>query len=76
MDEAHQILELLGYYRSFVPAFSDITLPITNLLKKNTPFMWSKKCQLTLDYLKEIFCNKTNITVPRPPKNYVLYIDA
>ena len=30
---------LLGYYRSFIPAFADITLPITNLLKKNTPFM-------------------------------------
>ena len=34
MDEAHQILGLLGYNRSFIPAFADITLPITNLLKK------------------------------------------
>ena len=41
MDEACQILGLLGYYRSFVPAVADITLPITNLLKKNTPFMRS-----------------------------------
>ena len=42
INEAHQILGLLGYYRSFVPAFADITLPITSLLKKNTPFMWSE----------------------------------
>ena len=41
VDEAHQILGLLGYYMSFIPAFTDITLPITNLLKKNTPFVWS-----------------------------------
>ena len=34
VDEAHQILELLGYYRSFVPAFANITSPITSLLKK------------------------------------------
>ena len=54
MDEAHQILGLLGYYRSFVPAFVNITLPITSLLKKNTPFVWSDKCQLALEYLKEI----------------------
>ena len=40
VDEAHQILGLLGYYRSFAPAFADITTPITNLLKKNTPFVW------------------------------------
>ena len=47
MDEACQILGLLGYYRSFTPAFADITTPITNLLKKNIPFVWSKQCQAT-----------------------------
>ena len=57
-DKACHILRLLGYYRSFVPAFANITLPITSLLKKNTPFIWSSKCQQVLDYLKEIFCNK------------------
>ena len=40
MDEACQILGLLGYYRSFAPAFADITIPITNLLKKNVPLVW------------------------------------
>ena len=34
VDEACHILGLLGYYRSFIPAFADITLPITSLLKK------------------------------------------
>ena len=53
-DEACQILGLLRYYRSFILAFADITLPITNLLKKNTTFMWSKECQDALNYLKEI----------------------
>ena len=76
VDEAHQILGLLGYYRSFVPAFADITLPITSLLKKNTPFVWSKKCQLMLDYLKEIFCNKPILQFPDPNKPYILYTDA
>ena len=58
IDRACHILRLLGYYRSFIPAFANITLPITSLLKKNTPFLWSSKCQQTLDYLKEIFCKK------------------
>ena len=49
IDEACHILGLLGYYRSFVPAFANITLPITNLLKTNTPFVWSDKCQLALE---------------------------
>ena len=66
---------LLGYYRSFIPAFADITLPITSLLKKNTPFIWSDKCQLALEYLKEIFCNKLLLQFPDPNKPYVLYAD-
>ena len=37
VDEAHKILGLLGYYWSFTPAFTDITIPVTNLLKKKFP---------------------------------------
>ena len=75
-DKACHILRLLGYYRSFVPAFANITLPITSLLKKNTPFVWSYKCQQALDYLKEIFCNKLLLQFPDPNKSYVLYTDT
>ena len=76
VDEACHILRLLGYYRSFIPAFADITLPITNLLKKNTPFIWSSKCQQALDYLKEIFCNKPLLQFHDPNKPYILYTDT
>ena len=76
VDDAHHILGLLGYYRPFVPAFADITLPITSLLKKNTPFVWSDKCQLALEYLKEIFGNKPLLQFPDPNKPYILYTDA
>ena len=76
MDEAHHILGLLGYYRSFIPDFVNITLPITSLLKKSTPFIWSDKYQQALDYLKEIFCNKPLLQFPDPNKPYILYTDA
>ena len=76
VDETCQILGLLGYYRSFAPAFADITTPVTNLLKKNTSFVWSKECQDELDYLKEIFCNKSILQFPDPNKDYILYTDA
>ena len=76
IDEACHILGLLGYYRSLIPAFANITLPITSLLKKNTPFVWSDKCQLALEYLKEIFCNKPLLQFPDPNKPYILYTDT
>ena len=76
IDEAHHILGLLGYYRPFIPTFANITLPVTNLLKKNTPFIWSSKCQQALDYLKEILCNKLLLQFPDPNKPYILFTDA
>ena len=76
IDKAHHILGLLGYYRSFIPAFANIILPITSLLKKNTPLIWSDKCQLALEYLKKIFCNKLLLQFPDPNKPYILYTDA
>ena len=75
VDEAFQILGLLGYYRSFIPAFADITLPITNLLKKIHLSCGPKNAR-TCNYLKEIFCNKPILQFPDPNKDYVLYTDA
>ena len=76
IDEACQVLELLGYYRLCVPVYADITLPITSLLKKNTAFVWSDKCQLALEYLKEIFCNKPLLQFLESNKSYILYTDT
>ena len=76
IDEAHHIVRLLGYYRSLILAFANITLPITSFLKKNTPFTWSSKCQQALDYLREIFCSKLLLQFPHPNKPYILYTEA
>ena len=76
IDKACHILGLLVYYRSFVPTFAHITLPITSLLKKNISFVWSSKCQQGLDYLKEIFCNKLLLQFPDRNKPYTLYTDT
>ena len=75
MDEAHQILELLGYCRSFTQAFADITTLITNLLKENTPFVWSKQCQ-DIRLPKKIFYNKPILQFPNPKKDCILCADT
>jgi hypothetical protein len=52
----HQIrnfLGLVGYYRCFIPDFSIITKPITELLKKVVKFMRSEKSEKAFHTLRE-----------------------
>jgi len=42
-----------GYYRKFIKAYSQITMPMEKLLKKDTTFCWDEECQRSLDVLKE-----------------------
>ena len=41
-------LGLSGYYRRFIPNFSKIAKPLTELLRKNTPFVWNRRTTLLL----------------------------
>ncbi|KAI2644928.1 Retrovirus-related Pol polyprotein from transposon 17.6 [Labeo rohita] len=45
--EVRQFLGLAGYYRRFVPNYSDLTSPLTDLTKKEAPdpVQWTELCQ-------------------------------
>ena len=43
--EVRQFLGLVGYYRKFIPRFSDIARPLRNLTKLDVKFEWTDQCQ-------------------------------
>ena len=74
--EVRQFLGLAGYYRKFVPKYSDIARPLTDLTKKDTQFNWTERCQQTFDMLKELLSKEPILKYPDPNKQYTLFTDA
>jgi hypothetical protein len=67
---------MAGYYRRFIEGFSKIAGPITKLLRKNTPFVWSEECEASFQTLKEKLTTTLVLAVPETGKDYTVYYDA
>ena len=46
VPEIRSFMGLAGYYRRFIKDFSSIAKLITQLMQKNTLFVWSEDCEL------------------------------
>ena len=66
----------MGYYRKFIPKYSDIAHPLTNLTRKDIPFEWSKACQAAFEMLKEFLLQEPILKYPKPDQPYILYTDT
>ncbi len=74
--EIRGFLGMAGYYRRFIEGFSKIAGPMTKLLKKNTPFVWTDECEASFQKLKEKLTTAPVLAVPEPGKDYTVYFDA
>ena len=74
--EVKQFLGLIGYYRKFVPHFSDLARPLNALTRKETVFEWTQVCQESFNLLKTSLMTEPILTYPDPNLPYVLFTDA
>jgi hypothetical protein len=75
----HQIrsfLGLAGYYRRFLPDFSRIAKPMTELLKKGVKFVWSEECDQAFHTLRKHLTSAHVLTQPDMLKPFEVFCDA
>jgi hypothetical protein len=75
----HQIrnfLGLAGYYRRFIPDFSRIAKPMTELLKKGVKFVWNEECDKAFHTLREHLTSAHVLTQPDMSKPFEVFCDA
>lgn len=76
IKEVRSTLGLLNYHRAFVPGFSHIVKPLTQLLKKGVPFLWTTRCKQALDTIITILTNEPVLAQPDQTKPFELEVDA
>jgi len=75
-QELKSFLRLTGYYRRFIPNFSKIAKPLTELLKKNTPYIWNYKMKEAFISQKTLLTTEHLLQYPDFTKPFVLTTDA
>ncbi len=76
VKQIQQFLGLTGYYRRFINHYSDLMKPLTLLLKKDTPFQWSKECENSFQKLITLLTEDLLLKYPDFSKLFFLNTDA
>ena len=74
--EVKQFPGLIGYYRKFVPRFSDLTQPLNVLTRNDVEFKWTPICQVSFELLKASLMTEPILMYPDLNLPYVLFTDA
>ncbi|GJR96734.1 reverse transcriptase domain-containing protein [Tanacetum coccineum] len=65
-----------GFYQRFIKDFSKISRPMTHLLEKNTPFIFSEDCILALQTLKKKLTEAPILIAPNWDQPFEIICDA
>jgi hypothetical protein len=74
--QIRSFLGLAGYYRRFIPDFSRIAKPMTELLKKGVKYEWSQKCEDAFHALRQHLTTAPVLAQPDNTKPFEVYCDA
>lgn len=76
VKDVQRFLGVCNYYRSFVPRFSDLTLPLTELTRKDVPWNWTGEQQTAFNAMCRALTSEPVLIHPDHAKQYHLETDA
>ena len=76
VSEIRSFLGLAGYYHRFVPEFSKIARPMTELLKKGVKFVWDDKCERSFQTLRKLLTSAPVLAQLDITHPFDVYCDA
>jgi hypothetical protein len=76
VKELRSFLGLPGYYRKFVKHFGILARPLTNLLKKNSMFVWTRDQETTFSALKTTLSSAPVLALPDFALPFAIETDA
>jgi hypothetical protein len=75
VSEVRSFLGLADYYWRFIPKFSKVAKPITELLKKENKYIWNDACDEAFKVLKKLLNTSPVLTQPDIAKPFDVYYD-
>ena len=66
---------MAGYYRKFVRDFGLISRPLTDLSKKDVPFIWSDSAEMNFRTLQQVLSTAPVLVIPDFTKPFVIETD-
>jgi len=76
VKEVRSFLGLASFYRRLVPQFAHIAKPMSELLRKDTPFVWTERQQSAFEALKSALCSEQVLAYPNFDSQFILTTDA
>ena len=76
IKDIRAFLGYVNFYRRFISGYRGIATPLTNLTRKNTPFLWDDKAQHAFEDIKARIASEPILMMPDPNRPFEVETDA